>query len=128
MGIVCIWIWHVGDKLRTRLHSNMAGLVCQRFSSRGPSVNRLHTSRNGVTTDQRTCDAKTEIEAQENKAKLITGSANDETSSISTLCRRIVPVASGLLVQMLVRYHLQSRTSIQNSTGEEEHWFTRRCY
>lgn len=71
---------------------------------------------------------RAEIEAQENEAKLITGSANDETSSISTLCRCIVPVASGLLVQMLVRYHLQSRTSIQNSTGEEEHWFTRKCY
>ncbi len=29
---------------------------------------------------------------------------------------------------MLVRYHLQSRTSIQNSTGEEEHRFTSKCY
>ncbi len=128
MDFVCIWILHVGDKPRTRLDSDMAGLVCQRFSSRGPLVNRLHTSPNGVTTDQLTCDAKTEIEAQANEAKLITGSANDETSSISTLCRCIVPVASGLLVQMLVRYYLQSRTSIQNSTGEEEYCFTRKCY
>ncbi len=128
MDIVCIWIWHVGDKPRTRLDSDMAGLVCQRSYSRGPLVNRLHTSRNGVTTDELTFDAKTEIEAQENEAKLITGSADDETWSISTLCRCIVPVAAGLLVQMLVRYHLQSRTSIQNSTGEEEHWFTRKCY
>jgi len=128
MDIVCIWIWHVGDKLRTRLDSDMAGLVCQRSYSRGPLVNSLHTSWNGVTTDQLTCDAKTEIEAQENEAKLTTGSADDETCSISTLCRCIVPVASGLLVQMLVRYHLQSRTSIQNSTGEEKHWSTRKCY
>ncbi len=75
-----------------------------------------------------TCDAKTEIEAQENEAKLVTGSADDQTCSISTLCRCIVPVASGLLVQMLVRYHFQRRTSIQNSTGEEEYWFTRKCY